>query len=190
MNTLDAIIKRKSVKSFTNQQVDDNQLKTLIHAANSAPISGGGRMGSVRHLTIIQNKSVIEELSTATAKMLAGLQKSASPNSTVEVPAAPVDPLYGTPTLIVISTKPNIFQAEKYDAGIAIQNISIAATDMGLNSVVMMGVIMALANDINLSKRVEIPDGLSPMIAIAVGYTDDISEKIRHYTEENVNFVS
>lgn len=106
------------------------------------------------------------------------------------MPAAPIDPLYGAPALIVISSKPNIFQAEKYDVGIAIKNISIAATDMGLNSVVMTGVIMALANDVNLSKKVEISEGLSPMIALAVGYTDDISEKIRHYTEENVNFVS
>ncbi|MGL5633845.1 MAG: hypothetical protein ACRDDL_02055 [Sarcina sp.] len=43
MNTLDAIIKRKGVRDFTDQQISKDQLKNLIHAANAA-ISGGGRL--------------------------------------------------------------------------------------------------------------------------------------------------
>jgi len=41
MQTFEAIINRKGVRSFTDQQITDEQLKKLIHAANAAPISGG-----------------------------------------------------------------------------------------------------------------------------------------------------
>lgn len=38
MNTFDAIVKRKRIHNFSDKQISKNQLKTLIHATNSAAI--------------------------------------------------------------------------------------------------------------------------------------------------------
>lgn len=55
------------VRSFTDQQISEEQLKKLIHVANSAPISGGGFRDSARQLTVIKNTDVLKKIAEAEA---------------------------------------------------------------------------------------------------------------------------
>lgn len=61
------------------------------------------------------------------------------------------------------------------------QTILLAATDMGLNSIVMTSIISALRTDENLLATLSIPNKYVPYIGIVIGYTDDDTVKTRKY---------
>lgn len=174
MNAMDTIIKRKSIRHFTTEQIKEEELKQLIHAANAAPISGGGLADSdsAWHFTVIQNPALLDILSAAVATIIPVSQ-----------------PFYGAPTLLIVSAAHNKYQAEQLDAALALQNVSIAATSLGLNSVTMNGVIYALNAEAALRHDLKIPDKFSPFIALAIGYTDDPSVKERHFHDDNVSYL-
>ena len=170
MQTFEAIINRKGVRSFTDQQITDEQLKKLIHAANAAPISGGGFTNSARQLTIIQNEGMLNRISKAASR-------------------GGNDPLYGAKTLIVISAPENTYHVEQLDVGILAQTILLAATDLGLNSLVMSSFTQAFKEDTELLSTLNIPNRYTPYIGVVVGYTDDEAVKIREYRDDNVNYI-
>lgn len=170
MQTFEAIINRKGVRSFTDQQITDEQLKKLIHAANAAPISGGGFTNSARQLTIIQNEGMLNRISKAASR-------------------GGNDPLYGAKTLIVISAPENTYHVEQLDVGILAQTILLAATDLGLNALVMSSFTQAFKEDTELLSTLNIPNRYTPYIGVVVGYTDDEAVKIREYRDDNVNYI-
>lgn len=174
MNTIDAIIKRKGVRSFTDKELSKEQLKILIHAANAAAISGGGRPGtdSARQITIIQSIEILNKIET-----------------TIENTRGIANALYNARTLIILSAPHNQFHAEQFDCALSIQNIALAATELDLNSIIMTGVIRAVNSDKDLKNALNLPEGFEPLIAIAVGYTNNTDIKVREYFDSNVNYI-
>ena len=87
--------------------------------------------------------------------------------------------LYNAPCVIIIAIEENISYA-KVDAGIAVENIALAAKSIGLDSVIlgMPGVIFSGEKADYWRKRLNIPDDYIYGIAIAVGYAD--MEKAPH----------
>lgn len=172
MQTFEAIINRKGVRSFNSQQITIEQLRKLIHAANAAPISGGGFADSTRHLTVVQDEIVLTRISkVAEDKRRGG------------------DPLYGAKTLIIISAPENTFHAEQLDVGIMAQTLLLAATDLGLNSIVMTSFTQAFKDDPELHSMLSIPKGYTPFIGVVVGYTDDETVVTRKYKDQNVSYI-
>lgn len=172
MQTFDTIITRKGVRSFTDQQISDEQLKKLIHVANASPISGGGFRDSARQLTVIKNVGFLNKISE-----IVGAERGGD------------NPLYGAKTLIIISAPENTFHAEQLDVGIMAQTILLGATDMGLNSILMTSIIHALRTDTELNTKLNIPNKYVPYVGIAIGYTDDDTVKTREYRDDNVNYI-
>ena len=172
MQTLEAIINRKGVRSFTNRQISGEQLKKLIHAANAAPISGGGFTDSARHLTIIQDGNILRRISKAASDKNRGN-----------------DPLYGSRMLIIISAPENTYHVEQLDVGIMAQNILLTATDLGLNSIVMTSFTLAFNVEPELRSELRIPERYTPFIGVVVGYTADETEKTREYKDQNVTYI-
>ncbi len=174
MNTIDSIIKRKSVRQFNNTQITKEQLNKLVQAANAAPISGGGLpdSGSYRHITVIQNEKVLQAITKGTEEI-------------IKLPNA----LYNAPTLIIISSRENKFNAQQLDSALVAQNVTLAATDLGLNSIIMSGVIVPINVNNELKALLNLPEGCIPYIAIAVGNTDDTSVKIREFSDLNVSYI-
>lgn len=176
MNTFESIIKRKSVRSFNETPITKEEIDKLIHAAKAAPISGGGFADSDRHISVVQNRKVLDELSKGIIKL--GLM--ANQNQT---------PLYNASTLLVFSAPKNRFDAQQLDVALSAQNASIVASSMGLNSLIMSGPAYALNSDIALKQSLNIPLGFTPYIAIAIGHTDDNSIKEREFNNHNVEYI-
>ena len=86
METLLAISKRHSTRSFKNEQIAEEDLGLILKAANCAPI-GMGAYDSM-HLTLIQNPELLIEI--------AGTSQG-GPHSN--------GPFYGAPTVILVSGK-------------------------------------------------------------------------------------
>ena len=61
MNTQDAITTRKSVRGYTEEQLTETELSTILNAAYSSPIAG--TLYKTMRVTVIQNKNILKKIS-------------------------------------------------------------------------------------------------------------------------------
>ena len=146
MQTLEAILKRKSVRGFKSEQISEKDLDTILNAACAAPV-GYGDYDPLK-LTVIQNRELLNKISDAYSKS---------------------DIFYGAPTVIAISS--NKLENVNYsNAGCVAQNMLLAATDLGLGSVYVINLAWACEKDESLVKELGIGDGFFPVASVALGY--------------------
>lgn len=162
METLKTISIRKSTRSYKTKQISDKSLEIILNAGCAAPV-GMGDYDSV-HMTVIQNADMLDKITKAAAKSFG------NPN---------MKPLYGAPTVIIVSGKPNskMPNIEMADAACIIENMALAATDLGIGNVYLLGFIKALCSDKELLKNLNLPEGFVPLSAIALGYSSEIPEE-------------
>lgn len=163
METRKAIATRKSSRAYQPDQITEAELTTILQAANAAPV-GMGKFESIK-LTVIQNKALLEKINEATATLFQRPDTHAT---------------YGAPTVILVSgaemNGPMAAVPYCNAAGI-IENMAIAATDLGLGSVYLMGIIPAISADPTLCTALNIPAGFVPCSAIALGYATEAPEE-------------
>lgn len=131
MNLKDAIYTRRSVRKFENKKVSESELKMIVEAASMAPSWKNSQ--SVRYIAVTSNKK--DEIAR---DAVGGFEW----NTNIMINA---------PVLMVVITIDKISGYEKdgsasttkgshwqsFDAGIAVQNLCLAAHDAGLGSVVL-----------------------------------------------------
>lgn len=155
METMEAIARRQSCRAYTGEQITEEELQTILEAANAAP-AGMGRYDTER-LTVIQNPELLARLDAAGAAFFGNPEGH---------------PLYGAPTLILVSAavQENKLSPVAYsNAACIIENMAIAAADLGLGGVYIMGIIHAISMNKELSDELRIPQGFAPVSAFAVG---------------------
>jgi len=174
METLKAIAKRKSTRAFsTEKQVSETDIKTILSAGCAAPV-GAADYQSI-HLTVIKDKAIL-------AKITKAVQTAFKMDR---------DVLYGAPVLILVSSSepkfPNIHYA---NAGCIIENMLLAATDLGIDNVYLWGAATVTAKVPELLKEIGIPEGFTPVSSAAFGYAAESnpSEKKMEITL-SVNYV-
>lgn len=147
---------RKSIRSFTGEPVCKDALKKILHAANAAPV-GLGKYDSV-HLTVVQNKALLDALEKATAIAFHANDRSF---------------LYNAPQLIIVSStaEDNVGCS---NAAIIAHNMALAAVDAGVGVCHIWGCIMALKQDPALIGALGIPEGFAPCCTVAIGKTEEI----------------
>lgn len=159
MNTLDTIFSRKTVRSYTGEQLSAEQLAIILKAANAAPI-GRGQYDTM-HLTVIQNAELLGKIDTACAALFG------DPD---------LHPLYGAPTLVLVSTKvPEAMQDANVafsNAAIVVQNMALAACELGLGVCHIWGAVRAINATPDLLAALNLPEGFTPCCAAALGATD------------------
>lgn len=154
METLQAIELRKSTRAYQSQQISDELLGKVVLTGQIAPIAGA-EYDSL-HITVVQNEALLEKMTAAAAKAFD------KPN---------MKPFYGAPTLIIVSgAKRKVPYVEYADAACIVENMHLAATDLGLGSVYLWGFIDSLNADPSLVKELELPEGFAPLSALTVGY--------------------
>jgi len=155
MELMKAIEERQSCRAYTGEQITDNALQKILEAANAAPVAMG-KYDDVR-LTVVQDKELLTKLDAAGAKYFR------RPDAR---------PTYGAPTVILVLSKlPESPQnpVPYSNAACFVENMSLAATDLGLGSVYLMGAILGAAADPALCKELKVPEGFAPTSALAVG---------------------
>lgn len=161
MDTLEAILKRKSVRSYKKEQISDKDLEAILEAGKSGP--GGGAY----HISVIQKSELIQKINDSTkAAMLVGndfmKQRASLPG---------YEPIYGAPTLILLSAgDPNGVA----NTSCAAENMLIAATALGFGSCYLMSPRGAFAGEHGqeLMNECGIPEGNAFICAVIVGYKD------------------
>ncbi len=171
MELMKAIATRQSCRAYTGEQLTENQLHTVLEAANAAPV-GMGKYDEVK-LTVIQNKELLARLDDVGAKFFRNPE---------------VRPTYGAPTVILVSAiipKSQNNPSSYCNAACIIENMSLAATDLGLGSVYLLGVAAALGLEPKLAEELKVPKGFMPISALALGKSS-ITLKERELTDSKI----
>ena len=144
---IDAIEKRASVRSFTDEGVSDAEIDELMHAAMAAP-SEGNQMPWEYY--VVEDAAIRERLAAS------------SPYATCAANA---------PIVLVPCVRADIPLPEcaPMDMSAAIENILLQATDLGLGAVWMA--IAGYPERVSaVSAALGLPEGLSPFALVPVGH--------------------
>lgn len=131
---LDCIHKRRSTRKFTDEQISEEQLDTLLDAAVWAP-SGTNHQSWL--FTAIQKKDVIQRLNDIIREAFQHWNPDDDYPGKLRIKENSQKKgyhfCYEAPTLIIASNIPN-YQNAMADCAVAVQNIFLAAQSMGLGS--------------------------------------------------------
>ena len=152
MNTLDAIKARHSTRGFSDKQIPDADLEKILFAGGQAAV-GGADFKSLK-LYAVQDPELLKAIDESSAKMRPGSH-----------------PLYGAPTLVVLASKESILKNIEFtNAGCVLQNMLLAATDLGIDSIYLWMPMYGINEDPELIKRLGFPEGFTCVGAVALGY--------------------
>jgi nitroreductase len=163
METMKAIAKRKSTRDFKPDQIPEAALDAILDAGCAAPV--GMRAYDTLRLTVIQDANLLKKLSDTAIKAM----KREDGGSIY----------YGAPTVVIVSSKKPAAPGLDYaNAACIVENMLLAATDLGIDSVYVFGTVVAFQADAGLLKALDIPEGFFPVASVALGYgTNPSSEE-------------
>lgn len=124
---LQTIKARRSVRSYTEQQVSEEDLNLILEAACHAP---NGMNYQTWHFTAIRNAELLEQLNE---KIKGAFAKSNDPRLQERGHSQTYCCYYHAPTLIIVSNEPTQWWAGM-DCACALQNIFLAAKSLGIGS--------------------------------------------------------
>ena len=170
--TLRNIAERFSCRDYADKAPTNEQLNLIAQAAIQAP-SGMNRQ--LWQVTVVKNKDLISEMEMEGMKTL-----SSMPDKTMyqRIMERGGKLFYNAPCMIVIAIKEGVPKgAELVDCGILAQNIVLAATSLGLNTVHCGFVKMAFAGekDSYFKEKLKFPEGYECGMAILLGYANTTS---------------
>ena len=188
---------RRSTRSYLPGQISEAQLKVLLDAANRAPV--GSKLYKDIHLTIVQNQAILLKLCEAAWERFSHRQKleeiaGDTLEKTEGTREIKTNLFYGAPTVIFVSHRKQTLQPgiEWANAASVVNEMHLAATDMGLGSVYMWGALesMRMIPELDHTGLLEIPEGFEPLIALAVGYpTEELKERPISHDPITTNYV-
>ncbi len=165
METLKAIMTRRSIRSYTNKKVSSAQIKKLLEAAMNAPSACNQQAWQ---FIVVSDREVL----TAITKIhpYAQMLKQAS-------------------CAIVVCGDIKAEQCKDYwvqDCSAATQNILLAAHALGLGAV-WCGVYPRLERVKAFQKLLGIPKSVIPMALISIGYPKTKGKPVKRYSAKKVH---
>jgi len=167
---LQVMNERSSIRAYKPDMLKKEEIDFLVRAGLQAP-------------TAINKQEIFISVVKTDDPVFNELQQGLDPHAKMIF-------YYGAPVLFILSGKDD-FRWTCLDAGIAVENMHLAAKSIGLGSVIlgcidkqMLGEKKAYYNE-----KFKIPEGYSFQIALAAGYPD--TEKVPHeiHPEENTAFL-
>lgn len=163
-NVFETILARRSVRSYTSQQVDKGTLRTLLEAAVRAPTAMHREPWA---FVITQNKQILQNLSDRAKPLF--LEEIKRIGANIDITSRPADIIfYNAGTLIIICGKTNehFFEA---DCWMAAENLMLAACAMGLGTCVVGSALLAI-NIPEVKASLGIPAEYTAIAPIIIGY--------------------
>ena len=172
---LNAIAKRSSTRAYTGQKLTEEELSSLIAAGLQAPTSGNEQE---IHITVLDGSNpILTEIEEEKNKSM-GLYN-------------PQNNFYcGAPTVLILSGDADFYWS-KVDAGIAAENIAIAAESMGLGSLIVGCIKDAMYGEKKtyFENALKLPKGYEYEVSIALGHKAFEREQHEYSVEKNVTYL-
>lgn len=167
MNTMDAILARRSIRKYQDKNVEQEKLDILLKAAMAAPSGMNIRPWEFVVITKPENLEAI---------------RSVSPLGKYKAPAA-----------IVVCGNTSFFRHPKaarfwvQDCCAATENILLAAVELGLGTV-WVGVHPIKIFTDRISKIIRLPDHVIPLNVIFIGYPEEEKPPRTQYNPDRVHW--
>ncbi len=166
MKVYDAMLKRRSVRKYTDKPIDKEHVELLLKAAMAAPSGHNLRPWS---FLVVDDRETLDELSEVHkyAKMLKG---------------AP----------LCIAVCGESYSEGRYqtlwdqDCAAATENILLQATELGIGTV-WLGIYPSEANRTRTKKVLDLPDHITPYALISLGYPAEEKEPRTQYDESKIH---
>ena len=174
---LEAILARSSIRAYADEPLSDEQLAALRQAALASP-TAMNRQG--QRFLFITNKAVIERIDKA---VIDGLIAHGNTDFAERIRARGGSTLYAPPLFIGIFSLDGHYSG--VDAGIAAENIAIAAKGLGLDSVILGMPSAAFGGEAGaaFARELGVPEGFHFEIGVSVGRR--AAEKEPHSWDES-----
>lgn len=182
--TLKTIHHRRSIRSYTADQISDEDLQAILDAAIYAP---NARNMQKWHFTVIQDKAFID-------RMVATIRENMPATGNPMFIERAKDPAYHTfyhaPTVVMISgDKTNNHIG--VDAGCAAQNMALAADSLNIGSCVIASSALLFIGDSAdaYKKELGFPEGYDHVLCVALGYLDGPAPEAPARNKEVFNYI-
>lgn len=151
MNTLDAILTRRSTRQFTDQPISQETLRQILDAAMSGPCCVNARDWS---FLVVTDREMLTKMAEANGRPADPLKKAAA-------------------GILVCGDLDRAFPPAKdywiIDGAIAAQNICLCAHELGIGTV-WLGTWPQMDRVEHQTALFELPDSVIPHSVIALGY--------------------
>ena len=170
METLKAIATRKSVRKFKDQKLSKEEIHEILKAGMSGPTCVNARQWS---FIVVDDREMLNKMADANGRPATPLRNAA------------------LGILVCGDLERSFKPAPEYwviDGSIAIQNMILAAHDMGIGSV-WLGTWPQMDRVEAQKKLFNLPETQIPHSLIAFGYPEDETEQERDlYEEDRVHY--
>ena len=165
MNVDEAVMKRKSVRSYQDKAVSAEDLAKVIKAGQWAPNAGPYTMSVIRNKDLMAriNEKTLEAMRVSGNDFL--MERAALPGYM---------PLYGGPVVILLSG-PSDMPMSPMNCAVSVEIMLLQATELGFGCCFLRSPAYALNNPANaaLARETGIPEGSEMQCGIVFGYVDD-----------------
>jgi nitroreductase len=166
---------RSSARAYSSEQLTQPELNTIIEAGLMAPT---GMNRQEIHFTVVKGDNPVLQEIDEEKRSLRGQEEQ------------PHNFYYEAPVLIILSAEDD-FKWSRIDAGIAVQNMALAAESIGMGTLIIGCIYDALHGEKQkyFSDKLQIPEGYSFQIALAVGHKTDSKTPHEYDFEKQVSIL-
>lgn len=154
---LDAILERSSIRAFESRPIEEAKLELLRTAALAAPTAMNRRS---QRFAFVTNKEVMARIDAAASAAFPQLKDRLAEHGV----------MYHPPLFVAVFAEKGRFSGA--DAGIAVENLVLAAQSLGLGSVILGMPAPAFEGEQGekLMRELGVPEGFGFELAVSVGY--------------------
>lgn len=136
METFDCIVSRRSIRSYSDEMVNSNDLNKILEAASYAP---SGMNNQKWQFTAIQNNEIINKLNETMKQEILKIPMDENANQLMKFLNKKANDengnfFYDAKTIVIVSNDKNNPTASA-DSALAMGNMMLMANDLGLGSV-------------------------------------------------------
>lgn len=183
---LRAIAERSSIRAYTDEKLTEAEIKTLVTAGLQAPTA---RNLQEVHISVVNgNHPVLAEIEAEKRRKILGSDAEESVKEAIR--NNPNNFYYNAPTVLVLSVDKS-FHWGMLDAGIAAENISLAAQSLGLGSLIIGIIDSAMSGEKkeHFADVLRFPEGYEFAICVAVGHRNTEKEPHEFDFNKSVTFL-
>ncbi len=172
-SVMSCILNRRSVRAYTSQEVEKETIMKLLNAATWAP--SGHNLQPWRFSVVMNDKELLKKVASLTAY-----------KNWVET--APCLISVFLDTKLLDDKIPKLYLKHAQSIGASIENLMLAAEDLGLGTC-WIGEI--LKNEEEVKNLLNVPNDLELMAVITLGYSskDNLKSKRKELSENIINWL-
>lgn len=170
-NVFEAILARRSVRSYTPRALEETTLHTLLEAAVHAPTAMHTEPWA---FVIVQDRLLLKQLSDQAKPLFIEEVRHATPGGNrhvLDTFASPDFNIFYNAGVLVVICAPASLPFAAADCWLAAENLMLAACAMGLGSCVIGAALPALGMA-ETKRQLGIPEDFAAFAPVIVGYPD------------------